>query len=149
MKEFSGRGGGKKCAEAFGVSPQQWSPWERGKRTPDEVRLGEIAGFFGVSVEWMRCDHRPPPLGRPRETPPPGVDQTSQSAANMHSPFSGIAGVDVPPPPSWEPAPPGSAASFFWLVRHFIIEMQTQGLHIHLDKQSLEHLAYLIKSTRV
>lgn len=62
MKKFPGRGGGKKCAESFGVSPQQWSPWERGMRTPDELRLSQIANFFGVTVEHLRRDHtvRPP-----------------------------------------------------------------------------------------
>ena len=58
MKKYPGRGGGKKCAGAFGVSPQQWSPWERGLRTPDEVRLTQIAGFFGVTVEYLRRDNR-------------------------------------------------------------------------------------------
>ncbi len=57
MKKFPGRGGGKKCAEEFGVSPQQWSPWERGMRTPDELRLSQIADFFGVSVEFLRRDN--------------------------------------------------------------------------------------------
>lgn len=57
MRKFPGRGGGKKCAAAFGVSPQQWSPWERGARTPDESRLGQMAEFFGVTVEWLRKDH--------------------------------------------------------------------------------------------
>lgn len=57
MKKFPGRGGGKKCAESFGVSPQQWSPWERGMRTPDELRLSQIAKFFDVSVEYLRRDH--------------------------------------------------------------------------------------------
>lgn len=57
MKKFPGRGGAKKCAEKFGVSPQQWSPWESGKRTPDELRLGQIAEFFGVTVAFMREDH--------------------------------------------------------------------------------------------
>ena len=60
-KKFPGRGGGKKCAESFGVSPQQWSPWERGMRTPDELRLSQIADFFGVTVEYMRRDNRRKP----------------------------------------------------------------------------------------
>lgn len=58
LKNFPGRGGGKRCAESFGVSPQQWSPWESGKRTPDELRLEQIANFFGTTVEWFRRDHR-------------------------------------------------------------------------------------------
>lgn len=57
LKKFPGRGGGKKCAESFGVSPQQWSPWERGMRTPDELRLSQIANFFGVTVEFLRRDN--------------------------------------------------------------------------------------------
>lgn len=58
MKKYPGRGGGKKCAESFGVSAQQWSPWERGMRTPDELRLLQIADFFGVTVEFLRRDNR-------------------------------------------------------------------------------------------
>lgn len=56
MRKYPGRGGGKRCAEEFGVSPQQWSPWERGLRTPDELRLQEIADFFGTTVESLRRD---------------------------------------------------------------------------------------------
>jgi transcriptional regulator with XRE-family HTH domain len=58
MNKYPGRGGGKRCAESFGVSPQQWSPWESGKRTPDELRLEQIATFFNTTVEWFRRDHR-------------------------------------------------------------------------------------------
>ncbi len=57
VKKFPGRGGCQKCAEALGVSPQQWSPWENGSRTPDEMRLQRIADFFGVTVEHMRRDN--------------------------------------------------------------------------------------------
>ncbi len=115
LKKFPGRGGGKRCAEAFGVSPQQWSPWERGMRTPDEVRLSQLAEFFGVTVEWMRRDNRPQPAGKPQEAPPP----------------------------LWNPAPPGSPASFFWLAHHFVMSIEAHGLR--LDKQSLEYLAHCIK----
>lgn len=57
QKAFPGRGGGKSCAEALGVSPQQWSPWEKGTRTPDETSLRSIAKLFGVDVEYMRRDN--------------------------------------------------------------------------------------------
>lgn len=50
-------GGSKRCAEEFGVSPQQWSQWERGKHMPDEYRMIEIAAFFGVSTEYLRRDN--------------------------------------------------------------------------------------------
>lgn len=61
MKKFPGRGGGKKCAEAFGVSSQQWSPWECGTRTPHRINLAKLAEFFGVTVEYLcRAHHAPP-----------------------------------------------------------------------------------------
>lgn len=71
LKKFPGRGGGKKCAESFGVSPQQWSPWERGMRTPDELRLSQIAEFFGVTVEFLRRDNlkKPEIHGDPGQYP--------------------------------------------------------------------------------
>lgn len=56
-QRFPGKGGSKRCADALGISQQQWSPWERGSRTPDESRLEKIANFFGTSVEWMRERH--------------------------------------------------------------------------------------------
>ncbi|MCC8165460.1 MAG: helix-turn-helix domain-containing protein [Planctomycetes bacterium] len=79
LDKYPGRGGSKKCAEDFGVSPQQWSPWENGKRTPDEVRLEQIAVFFGTTVEWIRTDHRcvtdsspvtPHPVPAANQSPP-------------------------------------------------------------------------------
>ncbi len=41
----------------FGVSQQQWSPWETGSRTPDEFRLAQLADFFGVTVEYLCQEH--------------------------------------------------------------------------------------------
>ncbi|MCC8166827.1 MAG: helix-turn-helix domain-containing protein, partial [Planctomycetes bacterium] len=74
IKKYPGRGGGKRCAEDFGVTPQQWSPWERGMRTPDELRLSQISDFFGVTVEYLRRDHSAAPEPKPHEKPepPPG-----------------------------------------------------------------------------
>lgn len=60
-KKFPGRGGAKRCAEAFGVLPQMWSPWETGKRTPQEYRMSELAKFFGCSVEELRSIKKRPP----------------------------------------------------------------------------------------
>lgn len=54
LKKFPGYGGSKKCSKAFGVSQQQWSPWERGLRVPDETRQKAIAAFFEVTVEYLR-----------------------------------------------------------------------------------------------
>lgn len=56
-RRFPGKGGSRQCAEALGVTQQQWSPWELGKRMPNENRLVEIAQFFGTTVEWLRQRH--------------------------------------------------------------------------------------------
>ena len=136
LNKFPGRGGGRKCAEAFGVSPQQWSFWECGIRTPDEMRFSQMADFFGMSVEWMRSDHRP--------------QQSAGSAASeaeyAASPANAIAGGDITQPSfSLKPAPPGSPASFFWLAHRVVMAMETTGLR--LDKESLEYLAQCIKQS--
>lgn len=57
LQRFPGRGGVKQCAEAFGVMPQQWSPWEKGRRTPDENHMQQSARFFGVTVEYLCSVH--------------------------------------------------------------------------------------------
>lgn len=66
-------GGSKKCAEDFGVSPQQWSQWERGIHMPDEYRMMEIARFFGVTTAFLRRNNtlRLPPL---EERPKPSLE---------------------------------------------------------------------------
>jgi len=138
LNKFPGRGGGKKCAKYFGVSPQQWSPWERGKRTPDELRLQEIADFFGVTVEFLRRDNRTPPLAQDPIQEQSPEQQIDIPASNQ------IPGIDTPPPPGWQPEPLGSPASFFWLARYFVTIVQTQGLRI--DKQCLDYLARLLKN---
>ena len=53
-QKYPGHGGGKKCAEEFGVPAQQWSPWESGSRTPDDSRLTQIAEFFKITVSDLR-----------------------------------------------------------------------------------------------
>lgn len=144
QKKFPGRGGGKKCAEAFGVSPQQWSPWERGKRTPDELRLKQIADFFGVTVEDLRRDNRKEPT---KATPPPPRDSPhneGMATRDYEKVYEQIAGIDFPPPPGWQPDAPGSPASFFWLARHFIRHVQRDGLR--LDKQCLDYIVGLLRN---
>jgi transcriptional regulator with XRE-family HTH domain len=56
-KQYPRWGGSKLCAQDFGVSPQQWSQWERGTHMPDEFRMIEIARFFDVSTEYLRRDN--------------------------------------------------------------------------------------------
>lgn len=53
-KLFPGIGGAKKCAEKFGVSQQQWSLYESGRRTPDDERLSELADLFKVTLKHMK-----------------------------------------------------------------------------------------------
>lgn len=140
MKKYPGRGGGKNCAAGFSehigknVSPQQWSPWETGKRTPDEVRLQQIAEFFGVTVEDLRRDKQ-----SPSPEPPPVMQDIPSRGIDGTSIFEQIPGIDVPPPPGWQPDVPGGPASFYWLARHFLVLLQSQGLRI--DKQCLDYLA--------
>ncbi|MCD7895488.1 MAG: helix-turn-helix domain-containing protein [Planctomycetaceae bacterium] len=81
-KKYPGRGGSKRCAQEFGVLPQQWSPWERGRRTPDEIRLQDIADFFGTTVEYLRCDHEPRPVAEP-ETGKAVTETQSQSFPHL------------------------------------------------------------------
>ncbi len=100
MNKFPGRGGGKKCAESFGVSPQQWSPWERGMRTPDELRLSQIADFFGVTVEYLRRDNSVKPVESSSSYPYPSYAMYSDVPGTM-------------PPSLREPeAPPYGLPSF-------------------------------------
>ncbi|MCC8180570.1 MAG: helix-turn-helix transcriptional regulator, partial [Planctomycetes bacterium] len=141
VKKFPGRGGGKRCALAFGVSPQQWSPWERGMRTPDELRLSEIAAFFGVTVEELRRDSccQPPPSS-PSPSPSPSIPPTSggerQPPFNVYpNPYAYL----VPGMPPLDP--PGSPASFYWLARHFIHYLMTEGISVTLDEKTIARLA--------
>ncbi len=107
VKNFPGRGGGKKCAEAFShyigrnVSPQQWSPWERGMRTPDEARLEQIAQFFEVSVEYLRrtknlqdlsFDEFYAGIRNPRNR-----QESDSDASGGSNPYSDVFG-EMPPP---------------------------------------------------
>ncbi len=87
-------GGSKMCALEFGVSPQQWSQWERGAHMPDEFRMMEIAEFFGVSTAFLRRENAgSPSCGGVRKSAPPG---------NGGRPFENAAaskivnGVEVP-----------------------------------------------------
>ncbi len=149
FKRYPGRGGAKLCAEEFGVSPQQWSPWENGKRTPDEIRLQQLARFFDVTVEFLRTDHQSSPVEPHAESISPNNDladsgenkNTYVNSANTaplpNRPNNLIPGIDIPPPPAWQPDPPGSPASFFWLARHYMERLLTNG--VRLDKQCLDY----------
>ena len=89
LERFPGRGGSKKCAAEFSVyigqniSPQQWSPWERGKRMPKERHLQQIAAFFGKTIEYMYCDNRPPVSTIPAM---PRYESEESSYAGMSAP---------------------------------------------------------------
>ncbi len=117
-KKFPGRGGAKTCAQAFGVSPQQWSPWETGKRVPDEARLSRLAEFFSVSVEYLRRDnsaglagHSVDALLHPDHTWP-------RHERPRH------------PPRRPEPTNPGSPESFYWLADWLITTLLSRGLTV-------------------
>lgn len=90
-----------------GVSPQQWSPWERGSRTPDEVRMKQIGDFFGVSVDWLRAAE----AGRipePDDYAPQASDDQKAFWRNLKMVYPDRIGRRPPPPnaPSNAPPPP-------------------------------------------
>lgn len=141
MEQFPGRGGSKKCAEKFGVSPQQWSPWESGKRTPDEHRLGKIAKFFGVTVAYMREDHsntgeveQPLPSGEScllsalsqQETPTP------LQSAHYRCPF-------YTPPQSGQPFSE-ELRSLCWLAERLFGDLRDYGLPVRLRSEDVDLL---------
>jgi len=128
-EKFPGRGGGKKCAAAFGVSPQQWSPWERGKRTPDESRIQQMADFFGVTVEYLRRDSSSGPDVAPENELP---------GSNAHMQKYGLLGSDEAVlrqilPPDCQP---GSPASFFWMFHHFVEYIKTEGVKMRQEDKT-------------
>lgn len=65
MKKFPGRGGQKKCADLLQMRQQQWAPWEKGQRMPNEESLERIAEMFEVSVEYLKTDHSSPSKAEP------------------------------------------------------------------------------------
>ena len=77
--KFPGRGGSKKCADALGVTPQQWSPWEIGTRGPDEKTIKAIAKLFGVTVEDLLRAPEPKPASEP-VIPAPASGQSAGAA---------------------------------------------------------------------
>lgn len=130
MKKYPERGGSKKCAEAFSlhigknVSPQQWSPWERGMRIPDEKRMEEIAEFFGVSVAFLREDHN--------ET---RSSENADAGAGIHPPPA--LGNFLPP----AGLPPNVGSDFYWLFAKFLADISSNGLKIRLAIEDMDYLS--------
>ncbi len=134
MRKFPGRGGGKRCAEAFNVSPQQWSPWERGMRTPGEERMEQLAEFFDVTVAYLREDHKQPP-GDSFRAPP-----TEGGAPHDDSPpqFDGVGAVSRPD------APPQSGAEAALLLTGLLSTVSWNGIPVRLAAQDMERLGECI-----
>lgn len=128
MKKFPGRGGGKKCAEAFGVSPQQWSPWERGMRTPDEDRMIAIAKFFGVTVPFLREDHSPATQENQPCTHPPATGQPRYPTPNAGP---------IPMPPALPPR--AGSGEVYWLLAKFFGDMVERGVTIRLPREDMDY----------
>ncbi len=89
IEKFPEHGGSRKCAAEFSryigkhITPQQWSVWECGMRTPKEESLQQIAEFFGKTLEYMYSDNSPPasPIPvMPRDVP------AGSSYADMSAP---------------------------------------------------------------
>lgn len=60
-------------AEALGVSRQSVSKWETGGSVPDLDKLVKLSQLFGVSLDELVLDRKPPCEEAPREDPPPPV----------------------------------------------------------------------------
>src|SRR5699024_12867295 len=63
-------------AEALGVSRQSVSKWETGGSVPDLDKLVKLSQLFGVSLDELVLDRKPPyeeapPQEAPQEAPPP------------------------------------------------------------------------------
>lgn len=139
MKQYPGRGGGKKCAEAFGVSPQQWSPWERGMRTPDEQRLKDLAEFFGVTVGFLRGDsgqqgQNASPSAEPMQSEPPSQNEAAYPPPSSHfrCPF-------YSPPQPGQPFS-GHVRSLCWLAEQLFGDTREHGLPIRLHPKDVDML---------
>ncbi len=151
MKKYPGRGGGKKCAEAFGVSPQQWSPWERGMRTPDELRLSQIADFFGVTVEYLRRDNSAPDMSSKSNpynaeagvSPNGGAPSDRENRQNDCEPRP--PDLFFPHCPFYRPPKPGqplrnNVHSLCWLAERFFGDMREFGITIRLHPDDIDRI---------
>ncbi|MCC8180685.1 MAG: helix-turn-helix transcriptional regulator [Planctomycetes bacterium] len=136
-RKFPGYGGESKCAHAFGVSPQQWSPWERGLRTPDGNRLQAIAGFFNVTMEFMLNDNR-------------SLDERIKAIpylrAENHRPlpaYRQAAGEQkINPTPAMKSPPPGADEdTIYKIVDHCLRRVINEGVTVKLDDESIAKLA--------
>ena len=159
VEKYPGRGGGKRCAEAFGVSPQQWSLWACGLRTPDELRLSQIADFFGVTVEHMRRDHSTPDI--PAANPPP--DFASDVSSNEEAPSdrgNRQTDCELRPPdlffshcPFYRPPKPGqplsnNVHSLCWLAERFFGDLREFGITIRLHPDDIDHIVVRVLASK-
>ncbi len=133
-KKFPGTGGSKRCAKAFGVSPQQWSPWECGVRTPDETRLVKLAEFFGVTVEYLRTDHDDLTL--------PGLPYTETFAQDNRS-FPPVQPAYFYCPFSTEQPLSTSMKDLCRLAEQLIAEIREVGLTIRIHPEDMEKMVEL------
>ncbi len=146
MERFPGRGGGKKCAEAFGVSPQQWSPWERGMRTPDELRLAHLADFFGVTVEYLRRDnsaHGASSKNNPLNAEPGASSNGETPRDRANHPYPPMPEYSCCP--FYRPPMPGqplssSIHSLCWLAERFFGDMREFGITIRLHPDDIDRI---------
>ncbi len=143
---FPGRGGSRRCAEMVGVSPQQWSPWERGSRTPDEVRMRQIGDFFGVSVDWLRAAD----AGRipePDDYAPQASDEQKafwSSLETFHPDRLGRRPLPLNPPPQPRVAPTGIPAPGTPTIPVYTIPIIRQDIYIAGCFLSTDEKSYAI-----
>ena len=120
-------------------------------RTPDELRLSQIAEFFGVTVEHMRRDHSASdtPAGNPSPDFASGVSpnggapndrENRQTACESRPPdlfFSHC--------PFYRPPKPGqplsnNVHSLCWLAERFFGDMREFGITIRLHPDDIDRI---------
>lgn len=106
-------------------------------RTPDELRMGQIADFFGVTVAYLREDHtkpKPEPVA-PVEPPlpnPPLQNENLPPSPSVHfrCPFY------LPPQPG-QPFS-GEMRSMCWLAQRMFDDLRQFGLPIRLNTEDVD-----------
>ena len=110
----------RQVAEAFGVTPQAVSQWERGEDAPTARNLEKMAELYGVPMDWL--------------TRRPGahvVTQTGRQATRIPLISRIAAGLWTP---TWNPYEPGQADTFLYTD----VQVSDQAFALELEGSSME-----------
>lgn len=110
----------KQVADAFGVSPQAVSQWERGEDAPTARNLEKMAELYNVPMDWLTRRPGSHIMGN-TERKGARVPLVSRIAAGLWS-------------PTWNPYEPGYSDSFL----HTDQQISDQAFALELDGSSME-----------